>query len=88
MLRSFGLSALLVLAIACGSGTTDDAAVLISLTDSIIVPGYEAVSQEASDLRKALDDLCGSPSEPAMSEAQQAWRDARVPWMRSEATWL
>ena len=88
MLRAFSLSALVVLAIACGAGGTGEDAVLISLTDSIIVPGYEAVSQEAGDLREALDGLCALPSDTALAEARQAWRDVRAPWMRSEATWL
>ncbi len=88
MLRLPGLSALLVLTLACGSGGTGDDAVLISLTDSIVVPGYEAVAQEAGDLRQALDVLCAGPSDAALGEAQQAWRDVRAPWMRSEATWF
>ena len=88
MLRLLGPTALFVLAIACSSGATSDAAVLVSLTDSIIVPGYEAVAQEASGLRQALDGLCAGPSDMVLSEAQQAWRDVRAPWMRSEATWF
>lgn len=88
MLRSSGLSALLMLAIACGTGATGDDAVLISLTDSIVVPGYEAVAQEAGDLRQALDGLCAGPSDATLSDARQAWRDVRAPWMRSEATWF
>ena len=31
---------------------------LISLTDSLIVPGYEAASNATGDLRDALDSLC------------------------------
>ncbi len=90
MLRFFGMSisALLMLAIACGTGGTGDDAVLVSLTDSIIVPGYEAVAQEAGDLRQALDGLCAGPSDATLGEARQAWRDVRSPWMRSEATWF
>lgn len=88
MLRSSGLSALLILTVACGTGGTGDDAVLISLTDSIIVPGYEAVAREAGDLRQSLDNLCAGPSEATLSDARQAWRDVRAPWMRSEATWF
>ena len=88
LLRSCTLSVLLALAIGCGSGAPDEKEVLISLTDSLIVPGYEAASDAAHELRNALDNLCSGPSDSALSEAQQAWRDARAPWMRSEATWF
>ena len=88
LLRSCVLGVLMALAIGCGSGAPDEKEVLISLTDSLIVPGYEAVSDAASELRNALDNLCSGLSNSALSEAQQAWRDARAPWMRSEATWF
>ncbi len=78
----------MVLSVSCSSGATGDAAVLVSLTDSVIVPGYEAVAQEAGELRQALDGLCASPSDSTLSEARQAWREIRAPWMRSEATWV
>ncbi len=88
MLRLFGLSTLLLLATACRSGATGDDAILFSLIDSMVVPGYEAVAKEAGDLQQALDDLCADPSDTTLDKAQQAWRDVRAPWMRSEATWF
>ena len=85
LLRAYGLGMLLLLAVGCGPSAPDEDAVLISLTDSIIVPGYEALAEEARDLRQALEDLCVRPSDAALIEARQAWREARAPWMRSEA---
>ena len=88
LLRTCVLGALIVFAIGCGPGAPDEKEVLISLTDSLIVPGYEAASDAAHELRNALDNLCSGPSDSALNDAQQAWRDARAPWMRSEATWF
>ena len=89
-LRPYALCALVVLAIACGTGESapDENAVLTSVTDLVVVPGYESLAEETQDLRMALEDLCALPSETSMSKAQQAWRDVRSPWMRSAATWF
>ena len=87
-LRSSAIGVLLVLALACGSKPISEAEVLVSLTDEIVVPGYQAVAAEAGELQTALETLCSTPSDAALSEARQAWRDVREPWMRSEATWF
>ncbi len=88
LLRSIGLALLLALPLGCGSGAPDESEVLISLTDSVIVPGYETVAAEARDLRAALEELCAQPSAESLTKARQAWRDASAPWMRAEATWF
>ena len=88
LLRSCFIGVLAALAMACGSNAPDEEKVLISLTDSIIVPGYEAVAEATSELRRSLDSLCAAPSLSLWVDARQAWRDARTPWMRSEATWF
>ena len=92
MTRLALLSALLAIAaaVACGGGgdPPDEAAVLASVTDMVIVPGYESVAERTGRLRESLDQLCAGPSETSMEGARQAWRDAREPWMRSEATWF
>lgn len=88
LLRTIGVTLLLALALGCGSSAPDESEVLISLTDHVIVPGYEAIATEARDLSEALDALCAQPSEQTLSGAQQAWRDARAPWMRMEAMWF
>ena len=88
LLRPLGLAVLLVWALGCGSGTPDESEVLISLTDLVIVPGYETVAAEAQDLRVALDALCAQPSAETLNRAREAWREARAPWMRAEAAWF
>ena len=88
LMRSFFIGVLAALAMACGSGAPDEEKVLISLTDFIIVPGYEAVADATGELRQSLDSLCADPSLPLWVDARQTWRDARTPWMRSEATWF
>lgn len=87
-LRSFSLCLLASLAIACSSSAADESEVLISLTDAVIVPGYEATAAASSELRETLEGLCASPTDDSLSTAQQAWRDTRAPLMRSEATWF
>ena len=87
-LRSSAIGALLVLALACGSQALSEEEVLITLTDEIVVPGYEAVAAEAGELKTALETLCSTPSNAALDEARKAWKDVRTPWMRSEATWF
>ena len=83
------LGVIIVLALGCGSTeSASEEEVLISLTDDIVVPGYQAVAAEAALLEAALEELCARPSDAALSEARQAWRDIRAPWMRSEATWF
>ncbi len=88
LLRSCTLGVLVALAMACGPNAPDEKDVLINLTDSTFVPGYEAVSEATSELRRSLDSLCADPSLSLWVDARQAWRDARTPWMRSEATWF
>ena len=84
-LRAFLAGVLLVLVVGCGSSGPDETEVLISLTDQVIVPTYQMASDDAQVLSAALDDLCSAPSDESLGAARQAWRDARVSWMRSEA---
>ena len=75
-------------AVACGPGGPDESKVLTSITDDVFVPSYEALASETAELRDALNALCGAPSAPALDDAQEAWRDARAAWSRSEASGL
>ena len=88
LLRACVLAMFLVVMIGCGPSAPEEEAVLVSLTDSIIVPGYDALATETRDLQQNLEDLCAQPSDVTLIEARQAWRQARGPWMRSEATWF
>ena len=87
-LQFFGLCLLVAFATACSLSAVEESDVLISLTDAVIVPGYEATATASSELRETLEGLCASPTDGSLSTAQQAWRDARAVLMRSEATWF
>ena len=63
-------------------------AVLVNLTDTVMVPRFEAVAAEMDGLREALDALCAGPTADTLSAARTAWREARAPWMRSQAFWF
>ena len=78
--------ALVATAVACGPGGPDEAEVLASITDDVMVPSYEALASETAEFRDALNALCAAPSEAALSDAQEAWRGAREAWARSEAS--
>lgn len=66
------------------TGTDDYSTILISVTDEVIVPTYENLSQKSSILLNTLNTLLNNPSQANLVAAQQAWRDARVPWELSE----
>ena len=90
LLRVLGLGAAIGIAMACtgGSGTPSEQDVLVSLTDLVIVPGYESIAVESAELHDSLENLCTNPTQESLAVAQQTWRDLRVPWMRSQATWM
>lgn len=62
--------------------------VLVSLTADVIAPRFEAVSAEMNALQDSLHTLCGNPTAANLQRAQDAWRNARAPWMRSQAMWF
>ena len=71
----------------CGSEPVDETEVVVSLTDSVIIPGYQEAAADSSELRQAIDALCAQPSDSTLDNARQAWRDARASLKRTEATW-
>ena len=62
--------------------------VLVSATDDLIVPRFREVAQGMSGLQSFIDALCDDPTRQRLEEARNAWRSARVPWMRSQAMWF
>ena len=62
--------------------------VVASLTDDLIIPRFQTVAMEMDQLNGALVSLCSSPGADTLAAARTAWREARVPWMRSQATWF
>lgn len=83
--RGLLTAGLLLVVVGCGEGAPDDSEVLVSLTDQVIVPTYQAAAASALDLETALDALCATPSDDTRQAAHQAWRDARGAWLRSAA---
>jgi len=76
---------LLVLLVGCGEEAASETDVLISLTDEVILPGYRVAASETDELRQSLESLCAAPSDSALAEARQAWREARVAWSHTAA---
>jgi len=62
--------------------------VLTSLTADVIAPRFETAAAEMNALRDSLNTLCGSPTAANLQSARDAWRNARAPWMRSQAMWF
>ena len=62
--------------------------VLVSATDTLIVPRFREVARKMGALQASLNVLCDNPSQERLDEARDAWREARVPWMRSQAMWF
>ncbi len=62
--------------------------VLVSLTHELIVPRFQLASREMGELRDALNNLCANPDGDTLDGARTAWREARAPWMRSQAMWF
>ena len=81
------LGTMCLLVAACASSGPSDGDVLISLTDEVIVPAYEAVARDMARLDQDTRVLCDAPGEVSLEAARQSWRAARASWMRSEATW-
>lgn len=71
------------LLLACAAPVTELEAV-VGEAGRVAVTGYASVAEQAEVLSGAVDALCAAPSEPALSQAQDAWRSARVAWKRME----
>ncbi len=82
------LGVLLFLLAACGSRAPSDQDVLVSLTDTVIVPSYQGAAQDAAKLDQDVQALCNAPSGEALEAARHSWRAARASWMRSKAMWF
>ena len=83
------VSALLVGMVACTQQPPPTKQkVLTSLADDLIVPRFQQVAQEMEDLNAALSALCSNGGSSELEAARSAWRDAREPWIRSQAMWF
>ena len=73
LLPFFVLAALLT--IACTSeppASRQD--VLVSVTNELVVPRFQAVAGEMSELHDALHALCAGPDPGTLDAARSAWR--------------
>ena len=59
---------------------------LNSITDKVIVQGYQAYANSADKLRQDVTALCGQPSEAALELAQQDFKANVLDWQ--EVQWL
>ena len=82
------LGALLLVSFGCTGGGADEEAVLASLTDLVIVPGFTELSEESVNLRSSLEELCLDPDMDTLEGAREGWRDISRVWMRSQSTWF
>lgn len=79
----------LLLTIACsGEPPPSRQDVLVSLTDGLIVPRFQAVAGEMGELRDTFNALCANPNAGTLDKARTAWREARAPWLRSQSMWF
>jgi predicted lipoprotein len=59
--------------------------VVHELVDAVIVPTLDELSQRSDQLAQACRTLSEEPTQQNLNATQQAWRDARAPWKRTEA---
>lgn len=86
MKTTLALSIMLLTVAACSSGpSVSREEVLISLTENVILPAFEAVDEETSQMRDAVEALCAAPSADTLRRAREEWRGAKDAWMSSRA---
>ena len=79
---------LVLLLAACGPGAPSDQDVLVSLTDRVVIPSYEAAARDIAQMQQDATALCNAPGSESLEQARHSWRTARASWMRSEAMWF
>jgi putative iron-regulated protein len=52
------------------------------VTSQVIAPSHTALARSAEALQAAVAALVAAPAPATLAAAQQAWRDARAPWIR------
>ncbi|MEQ9495779.1 MAG: imelysin family protein [Deltaproteobacteria bacterium] len=65
--------------------TVDREALVLELADAVIIPSYDDLAAEASDLERATSTLCETRTSTALDAARAAWKDVRRPWRIAEA---
>ena len=86
---AFALTLALLATLACSADeSVSREEVLVSLTDDVIVPRFQTLAERTDSLGSSLRSLCEQPNQARLDAARIAWRDAREPWLRSQATWF
>lgn len=70
---------------ACGAAMAHEPAGVLATYSDIALAGYEDSLATAEALNAAIDALVAEPSAETLEAARQAWLDARVPYMQTEA---
>ncbi len=60
-------------------------AVVNDFADRVVIPTYQWLETEATELTKAVDAFVADPNNDTLQAAQQAWLATRNPWEQSEA---
>ncbi|MBX6333331.1 MAG: hypothetical protein IRY91_15905, partial [Gemmatimonadaceae bacterium] len=58
---------------------------IAQLVADVYLPTFDSLDVRCARLADALQQLADAPSESTLARAQDAWRDARVPYERNEA---
>lgn len=78
-----------IVALVLTAGMTAQAAsnqeIITNVAVNVITQTYKDLASRAADLKAKVDVFAQAPTEENLTAAQQAWRDARVPWEASEA---
>lgn len=86
------LSALLVTALGCGESTPVDSfagekrAVLSSLAERVLLPGFDAFAADAASFAADLDAYAASPTEGGLAGARTQWGELLARWQLHAAT--
>lgn len=59
--------------------------IITNIAVNVITQTYKDLATSATHLKNAVNTFTQAPNEQNLAQAQQAWRDARVPWEASEA---
>lgn len=59
--------------------------VVSDFANHVVVPTYQNLVAKAGELSKTVNAYVVNPSDATLKAAQEAWREARVPWEQSEA---
>jgi putative iron-regulated protein len=75
----------LALSMGITAHASDNKQIIENIAVNVITQTYKDLASRAADLKAKVNVFAQTPTEANLVAAQQAWRDARVPWEASEA---